>query len=339
MNNNIIINSYSTDINAFDSYPDVDDVANVGVLKSSANFIGANTLEVELHQMQKSHIIPVFTKDNEPLISHADFIQSSSDVIHHYFKEETILAPAIRVSHPIKGRIPDARHKPAEQLEEHEKTLYYERAMFLFDIPSIHKYIDGQEISLSVGGVKSYGMDKLNNRKGVDEYFKVFIGFSVKVCSNLCVWSDGGAVLDLRVRSQGELMDALMHLISSYQAKQHVLAMQKLSEYQLTESQFAQIMGRARLYQYLPNDQKKLIPALLFTDTQMAVVAKDYFQNNSFCRNQQGDINLWRMYNLLTGANKSSYIYSFLERSVNAFEFTHQLQSGLSGGSSNWYLN
>ena len=133
--------------------------------------------------------------------------------------------------------------------------------MFVFDIPSIYKDVDGQDISLSVGVVKSYGMDKLNNKKGADEHFKVFIGFSVKVCSNLSVWSDG-AMLDLRVKSQGELMDALMHMINNYQAKEHVLAMQKLSEYQLTESQFAKIMGRARLHQYLPNDLKKHIPPL-----------------------------------------------------------------------------
>ena len=338
MNNNVIINPTSMGSEAFDTYIDVADEPNVAEIKSSGNFIGANTLEVELNEMQKSHIIPVFTKDNEPLISHADFIQSTADVIQHYFRGETILAPAIRVSHPIKGRVPDARHKPALQLEEHEKTLYYERAMFVFDIPSIYKDVDGQDISLSVGGVKSYGMDKLNNRKGADEHFKVFIGFSVKVCSNLSVWSDG-AMLDLRVKSQGELMDALMHMINNYQAKEHVLAMQKLSEYQLKESQFAQIMGRARLHQYLPNDLKKQIPPLLFTDTQMGVVAKDYFQDQSFCRNEQGDINLWRMYNLFTGANKSSYIDSFLDRSVNAFEFTHQLQRGLEGNRSNWYLN
>jgi hypothetical protein len=338
MNNNVIINPISMGSEAFHKYIDVDDEPNVGELKSSGNFIGANTIEVELFEMQNKHIIPVFTKDNEPLISHADFIQSTSDVIQHYFRGETILAPAIRVSHPIKGRVPDARHKPALQLEEHEKTLYYERAMFVFDIPSIYKDVDGQDISLSVGGVKSYGMDKLNNRKGSDEHFKVFIGFSVKICSNLSVWSDG-AMLDLRVRSQGELIDALMHMINNYQAKEHVLAIQKLSEYQLTESQFAQIMGRARLCQYLPNEQKKHIPTLLFTDTQMGVVAKDYYQDQSFCRNDAGDINLWKMYNLLTCANKSSYIDSFLDRSVNAFDFTHQIQRGLEGNVSNWYLN
>jgi hypothetical protein len=280
----------------------------------------------------------VFSKDNEPLISHGDFIQTTYDVINHCFKGEEILSPSIRVSHPIKGRTPEARYKPANQLEDHERTIYYERAMFVFEIPSIQRTIDGQTLSLTIGGVKCYGDDKLNNKKGSSEHFKIFIGFSVKVCSNLCVWSDGAKV-KLVVRSQGELMDAIMNMISVYNPEQHLKAMQRLTEQNLTEAQFAQVLGRARLYNYLPNEAKKEIPPLLFTDTQLGSVAKDYFQDNSFCRNEQGDINLWRMYNLFTGANKSSYVDSFLERSINAFEFTHQLQTGLAVGGINWYLN
>jgi hypothetical protein len=134
-------------------------------------------------------------------------------------------------------------------------------------------------------------------------------------------------------------MDAIMSMISVYNPEQHLRAMQRLTEYNLTDAQFAQVLGRARLYNYLPNEVKKEIPTLLFTDTQLGSVAKDYFHDNSFCRNENGDINLWKMYNLFTGANKSSYVDSFLERSINAFEFTHQLQSGLSGVTTNWYLN
>jgi hypothetical protein len=305
---------------------------------SSSAFIGANTIEVNLQEIQSQHIIPVFSKDNEPLISHGDFIQTTYDVINHCFKGEDILSPSIRVSHPIKGRTPEARYKPANQLEDDEKTIYYERAMFVFEIPSIQRTIDGQTLSLTIGGVKCYRDDKLNNKKGFAEHFKIFIGFSVKVCSNLCVWSDGAQV-KLVVRSQGELMDAIMSMISHYNPEQHLSAMQRLTEHHLTEAQFAQVLGRARLYNYLPNEIKKQIPPLLFTDTQLGSVAKDYFHDQSFCRNDAGDINLWRMYNLFTGANKSSYVDSFLERSVNAFDFTHQVQLGLVGGSTNWYLN
>ena len=333
--NNQLIDNPSIEVEEYASYIEIEEQV---IESSSSAFIGANTIEVNLQEIQRQHIIPVFSKDNEPLISHGDFIQTTYDVINHCFKGEDILSPSIRVSHPIKGRTPEARYKPASQLEDHERTIYYERAMFVFEIPSIQRTIDGQTLSLTKGGVKCYGDDKLNNKKGSAEHFKIFIGFSVKVCSNLCVWSDGAQVR-LVVRSQGELMDAIMNMISVYNPEQHLRAMQRFTEYNLTEAQFAQVLGRARLYNYLPNDVKKEIPPLLFTDTQLGSVAKDYFQDNSFCRNDAGDINLWRMYNLFTGANKSSYVDSFLERSVNAFDFTHQIQSGLAGGSTNWYLN
>ncbi len=334
MNNQLIVNP-SVEVEEYASYIEIEEQA---IESSSSAFIGANTIEVNLQEIQKQHIIPVFSKDNEPLISHGDFIQTTYDVINHCFKGEDILSPSIRVSHPIKGRTPEARYKPASQLEDHERTIYYERAMFVFEIPSIQRTIDGQTLSLTIGGVKCYGDDKLNNKKGTAEHFKIFIGFSVKVCSNLCVWSDGAQV-KLVVKSQGELMDAIMNMISIYNPESHLRAMQRLTEHNLTEAQFAQVLGRTRLYNYLPNDLKKEIPPFLFTDTQLGSVAKDYFQDQSFCRNDTGDINLWRMYNLFTGANKSSYVDSFLERSINAFDFTHQLQSGLSGGSTNWYLN
>jgi hypothetical protein len=334
MNNQLTVNP-PVEVEEYASYIEIEEQV---IESSSSAFIGANTIEVNLQEIQRQHIIPVFSKDNEPLISHGDFIQTTYDVINHYFKGEDILSPSIRVSHPIKGRTPEARYKPANQLEDHEKTIYYERAMFVFEIPSIQRTIDGQTLSLTIGGVKCYGDDKLNNKKGTAERFKIFIGFSVKVCSNLCVWSDGAQV-KLVVKSQGELMDAIMSMISNYNPESHLRAMQRLTEHNLTEAQFAQVLGRARLYNYLPNEVKKQIPPLLFTDTQLGSVAKDYFQDNSFCHNDAGNINLWRMYNLFTGANKSSYVDSFLERSVNAFEFTHQLQLGLVGGSTNWYLN
>ena len=37
----------------------------------------------------------------------------------------------IRLSHLIKGRIPEAKLKIAQDLEEYEKTLYYERMAFI----------------------------------------------------------------------------------------------------------------------------------------------------------------------------------------------------------------
>ncbi len=93
-------------------------------LSTERPFIQANTVESSLKEIRDYHIIPVFTKDNEPVISHADFIEITGEVVSEIFHAEAILKPNIRLSHPIKGRIPVAKDKPACELEDDEKTLY-----------------------------------------------------------------------------------------------------------------------------------------------------------------------------------------------------------------------
>ncbi|MHA4915613.1 DUF3871 family protein, partial [Enterococcus faecium] len=65
----------------------------------------------------------------------------------------------------------------------------------------------------------------------------------------------------------------------------------------------------------------------------------DYYRDNSFCRDINGNINLWKVYNLFTGVNKSSYIDSFLDRSVNAYNFVEQIKWALEGNQESWYIN
>jgi len=55
--------------------------------------------------------------------------------------------PAIRLSHPIKGRIPEARNKPANELLDHEKTLYYESMAFVLEIPEVTVEVNGNTLS------------------------------------------------------------------------------------------------------------------------------------------------------------------------------------------------
>lgn len=85
-----------------------------------------------------------------------------------------------------------------------------------------------------------------------------------------------------------------------------------LVDYKLTEKQFAQIIGRTRIYQHLPKKEKALILNINFTDDHINIIVKDFFEDDSFCRNEQADINLWNVYNLFTQANKSSYIFTLL---------------------------
>lgn len=307
-------------------------------VETDRTFINANTISGSLDEVQQHHIIPVFAKDNEPLISHGDFIQATQEISTQVFAGETILRPSIRLSHPIKGRIPDAKDKPANALQEHEKTLYYERMAFVVEIPSITEVVDDNPLSLMVGGVKSYGQDNLYSKKGGDEHFKVFIGFQNKVCTNLCIWTDG-FIGDLKVKNLGMLKASIKTLLESYNQNLHLFHLKQLANYTLSEHQFATLLGRCRMYPHLPTNQKEGIPPLLFGESQIGAICKDYYRDKSFCRDKNGNINLWKMYNLFTGVNKSTYIDQFTERSVNAYEFAEQIRWALDGKRENWYLN
>jgi hypothetical protein len=305
---------------------------------SSKPFIEANTIEGSLGELRQHHIIPVFCRDNEPLISQVDFIEATQKVVHKAYPAERILSPSVRLSHPIKGRVPEARNKPAGELQEWEKTIYYERMAFIIEVPTISDTIEGERLSLTIGGVKAYNLDNLNGRKGTDEHFKVFIGFKVSVCTNLCVWSDG-FTYDIKVKSLEQLRLAIYHLVHSFDAITNLKKMERLQHYSLTERQFAQLIGRCRLYQHLPTGQKQQIPEMSFGDAQVNAVCRDYYRDNSFCRDEKGDINLWRLNNLFTAANKQSYIDTFLDRAVNASTFTGELAFALEHKSSNWFLS
>lgn len=204
--------------------------------------------------------------------------------------------------------------------------------------PSVSAEIDGSRLSLTIGGVKALNQDNLYNRKGADEHFKIFIGFQNKVCTNLCVWTDG-YMNDLKVTSLGQLKGCIKTLVNNYNSNYHLNMMHQLSEHSLTEKQFALLIGRCRMYQSLPKAIQNELPPLLFGDNQISAVVKDYYRDQSFCRNEDGNINLWRLYNLFTGANKSTYIDNFLDRSVNAFHFVEQLKYALNNQQQSWFLN
>ena len=302
-------------------------------------FIEANTQEVNLYNLKNECVIPVFSKDNERTIAHQEFIEIAQNCVSKVFPHHSFDAPEIRVSHQIKGRIPEAIHKNVKDLLDHEKTQYFERMAFIIRIPSIVDTINGNEIALTIGGVRSYNLENLYNKKSFEK-FKFFIGFQNKVCCNLCVWSDG-FVDDMKVTSYQELQAKILAVIQNYNAENHLLEMKQLAQHSLTETQFAQLIGRTRLYQHLPKNEKLLIPNLNFTDGHVNTIAKDYYEDVSFSRNEQGDINLWNVYNLFTQANKSSYIDTFLDRNVNAFDFTQGIQKALIGNGDyyNWFLS
>lgn len=306
--------------------------------KNKSPFIESNTKAVSLSHLKRDCTIPVFAKDNEVTISHQDFIESVQQSAMSVFNNQEYSEPSIRTSHIIKGRTPEAIRKPANELLPHEKTIYYERMAFTMDIPTIQESIVGNTISLAVGGVRAYNQENLYSKKSLEK-FKVFVGFKNWVCTNLCISTDGFS-REIRVSNVDDLQNQVFKLLSTYCMEMHLEQMSALQEQFLTETQFAQLLGKARLYNHLPKKLKNNLPELIFNDGQLNAVARDYYEDESFCKDEEGNINLWNVYNLFTGANKSSYIDSFLERNVNAHNFTNSISEALKGNSSyHWFLS
>lgn len=306
-------------------------------VKKVNHFIEANTMEIDLQHLQSDCIVPVFSKDNELTISHNAFIETVWEAANTFFTGETIGKPDIRVSHIVKGRIPEAIHKPANQLLESDKTQYFERMMFCFEVPTIYETVEGNKLTLSIGGVRAYNQMNLYSKKTV-ERFKVFVGFKNMVCCNLCVYTDG-YLGNLEVSSTSDLFRSVLEMFNRYDPAKHIHLMQTLGNSYLTEHQFCQILGKMRLYQCLPQGYQKSMPRLLITDTQINSVAKAYIQDENF-GGFGGDLSMWRFYNLLTGANKSSYIDSFLDRSLNATEVAQGINMALHGDERySWFID
>lgn len=77
------------------------------------------------------------------------------------------------------------------------------------------------------------------------------------------------------------------------------------------------------------------------TDTQINMVAKSYYTDDNFkSLSDSKEISMWDVYNLLTGANKSSYIDNFLDRSLNAAQLTEGINKAIYGDDEySWFIN
>lgn len=197
--------------------------------------------------------------------------------------------------------------------------------------------MNGNKLILTIGGVRAYNHTNLYSKKGA-ERFKVFIGFICKVCTNLCVSTDG-FLSCLEVTNTKDLYQAVLEMFQSYQPAKHLHLMQTLGNSYLTEHQFCQLLGRMKLYQSLPQSYQKDIPRMLFTDTQINNVARAYINDENF-GSLGSDLSMWEFFNLLTGACKNSYIDTFLDRAVNATEIATGINAALHGDTKyKWFID
>ncbi len=303
---------------------------------ANVNFLEANTNAITLEELTEQCVVP--TWDNQELtISHQDFISTVYDAACNVFAGETINTPEIRVSHIVRGRIPSALGKRSSELLDSEKTQFFQRLAFAFTIPSLHECIEGQRLELCIGGVRNYSDLNLYRTNRGMEKFTIFIGWRVNVCSNQVLTCDG-VRLAIEVMSLHDLYKAVVDLFYNFNFEKDIQLLQSLTQTRLTETQFAQIIGRMRLYQALPSHLQRKVPKLLITDSQINNVCRDYYNNPNF-GTKDSTISMFDFHNLLTEANKSSYIDSYVQRGINATEVTVGISRALQGDSEySWFL-
>ena len=298
------------------------------VVQSTVSFLDANTNAISLEELANTCIVP--TWGNQDLtISHQDFINCVHDAANDFYRGESVNAPDVRVSHIVRGRVPSALGKKASELLESEKTQFYQRMAFAFLIPTLYETLNGQKLELCVGGVRNYSdLNLYRQTKGVEK-FSIFVGWRVHICSNQILTGDG-VKLSFEAMSIGDVYKAALELLHSFNPARDLHLMQTLSNTYLSESQFAKIVGRMRMYQALPSRLSRSIPNLLITDSQINNVCRGYYSNPDF--GGEGDaISMWNFHNLLTESNKTSYIDSYLQRAVNATDVAVGINNALHG--------
>ena len=220
---------------------------------------------------------------------------------------------------------------------ESEKTQFYQRLAFAFTIPTIYETLNGQKLELCVGGVRNYSDLNLYRQTRGTEKFSIFVGWRVHICSNQILTGEG-TKLSFEVMDVKDIYKTVMELLYNFVPARDIHLMQTLSNTYLTETQFAQIVGRMRLYQALPNHLLRTIPRLLITDSQINSVCRDYYRSESFGM-KDNQISMFDFHNLITESNKSSYIDTYLQRAVNATEVAIGINDALHGDSKySWFI-
>ena len=302
------------------------------------SFITANSVPVSMESLAADCIIPVFAKDNEVCISHQSFVGAVYDAVREFYNGEQVDEPLIRCSHIIRGRTPEAIHKKTSELQPHDKTMYYERMAFCINIPSICQEVCGNTLNLSVVGVKSYAKDNLNGKMTAQK-FSLAVSFNNQVCCNQCIFTDGFRN-DLHARRERDIYYNALSLLNQFDAARNITLLRELGDLSLNERSFALLLGRMRLYNFLPPVMRRSIPQLMITDSMVNDVAKQYYKDENFRAENDGSISLWKFYNLITGATKKSYIDTFLSRGVSATETVQGIASALrhEDGGYGWFL-
>ena len=306
--------------------------------RAAVNFLEANTDAITIEELATKCVVPTWA-NMESTIAHQDFINCVHEAAKDFYHGESVTTPDVRVSHIVRSRIPSAAGKKASELLECEKTQFYQRLAFAFTIPTIWETVRGEKLELCVGGVRNYSdLNLYRASKGLEK-FSVFVGWRVVICSNQVLTGEG-VKFNMEVSNINELYRNVLELLHSFNPAKDIHLLHALSNTYLTETQFAQVVGRMRMFQALPSAQQKRMPQLLITDSQINSVCRDFYRSEHFGMKDNA-ISLFDFHNLLTESNKISYVDTYLHRAVNATEVSVGLNNVMQGIDNKyaWFLS
>lgn len=305
------------------------------------NFIESNTQAISLEELEDTCVVPTFS-DNTLTISHQNFIKTVRSAAEAIFGELTDVEA--RVSHPINGRTPEALYKRKEDLAPEDTTLFYQRIAWLCKVKSITRVCNGQTVYLTIGGVRAYNEDKLYSRRS-PEKFKIFIGWQVRVCSNLMLTCDGNSGT-IECLTEADIYQKALLLFTDFNQKKEaeLRMLENLHNTRISEQQFVNIIGRLRLYEAMDSSQKKDLPIVNFGDQAANAAVRGFISNPNFGIEEGEDsISCWQLMQLFNEAIKSSYIDRWLDRNQNCTDFaigiSNYLSGDLAGACFGWFLS
>ncbi len=303
--------------------------------KTTSPFILGNTQGMELTTLEEDYLIPVFSRDNCETISHAEFIYTIYDAAQTFFQGEQLNEPEIRVSHEMKLRTRKGSGKLVENLDAEDSGSYYQRMMFMIEIPSITQNINGCDLNLQIVGVRSYHETNLLGNSSQKQNFQLGIGFLNQVCTNMCL-SSNGVNTSIKVTNTADLYKYAMELFQNYNSFVHAEQMRRLGNTNIDVTTFAQLLGKCRMYSALPQRIKTELnlPELILNEAQINAAVRDYYTDENFGGFNES-ITGWQLYNLITNY-KNNYIDTSLDRSVNSYDLANGVVNAINGTDMTW---
>ena len=306
------------------------------------NFIESNTAAISLEDLATKCIVPTFG-DMSLTISHQNYMASVCKAAEEVFGPLTPIE--CRVSHPIIGRVPSALYKKPSEVLDSEKTLFYQRLAWISHVRGLSRQINGQTVFLTIGGTRAYSEDRLYGRLSAQK-FKIFVAWSVKVCSNQMIQCSGNSGT-IECLTEADIFQKAYQLFRGFdpEKEDNLKLLENLHQTRISQELFCSIVGRLRLYQALGTEQQKSLPEIELGDQCINSAVRGYAGGNpNFGLSESGDgsISCWDLMNLLNESVKAVYIDSWITRNQNATDFAIGIQKAIRGEDTegySWFLN